>query len=60
MARELLAELSTRMGRYSDGMAAMHARVAEVQRLLSDGAADEMFDEPLTGPRAGRPPAAPG
>ena len=49
MARELLAELSTRMGRYSEGMAAMHARVAEVQRLLGDGAAAETFGEPLTG-----------
>ena len=48
------------MGRYSDGMSVMHARVAEVQRLLSDGAADESFEEPLTEPRAGRPAAAPG
>jgi hypothetical protein len=31
-ARERWAELSTLMGRYSDGMSAMHARVAEVQR----------------------------
>jgi ATP/maltotriose-dependent transcriptional regulator MalT len=48
LARELLAELSSRMGRYSEGMSVMHARVAEVQRLLSDGGADATFEEPLT------------
>jgi LuxR family maltose regulon positive regulatory protein len=47
-ARELLAELSTLMGRYSEGMSVIHARVAEVQRLLSDGAAADSFEEPLT------------
>jgi LuxR family transcriptional regulator, maltose regulon positive regulatory protein len=49
LARELMTELSSRMGRYTDGMSVMHARVAEVQRLLSDDVADARFEEPLTG-----------
>ena len=48
MARELLGELSNLMSRYTDGMAAMRPRVAEVQRLLRDEARPSSFDEPLT------------
>ncbi len=47
-ARELMTELSDRMGRFTSGMAAMQARVAAVQLLLSAGDAAEMLDEPLT------------
>ena len=53
LARRLLAELDPRLDRYTDGMAAMHARVAAVRRLVqSDRAgvqASEMLGEPLTG-----------
>ena len=49
MARELLAELSTRMHRFSAGMAAMEARVEAVRDLVRDETATEMLNEPLTG-----------
>jgi ATP/maltotriose-dependent transcriptional regulator MalT len=49
MARELSSELSQRMSRFPTGMAAMQARVAELQRLLSAEDAEELLDEPLTG-----------
>ena len=48
MARELVAELVDRMGRFTTGMEAMQSRLAEVQALLRDGAAAEVLDEPLT------------
>jgi LuxR family maltose regulon positive regulatory protein len=49
MARELLAELSTRTNRFSAGMAAMEARVEAVRDLVRDEIATEMLNEPLTG-----------
>ena len=49
MARELMTELSARMSRFTTGMAAMQARVAEVQLLLQAEDAAEMLNEPLTG-----------
>ena len=49
MARELLTELVHSDEPLHDGMEAMQARVAEVQRLLRDEAAAEMLGEPLTG-----------
>jgi DNA-binding NarL/FixJ family response regulator len=44
-----MAELSTRTSRFSSGMAAMDARVAEVQLLLRDQGRADMLNEPLTG-----------
>ncbi len=49
MARELLAELSTRMNRFTEGMAMMEARVESVKDLMRDEIATEMLNEPLTG-----------
>ena len=49
MAHDLLAELAPRLGRYSDGMSAMQARVAEVERRLREESAAALVDEPLTG-----------
>jgi LuxR family maltose regulon positive regulatory protein len=49
MARELMSELSTRVGRFTTGMEAMRSRIGEVQLLLRDEAAAEVLDEPLTG-----------
>ena len=49
MARELLAELSTRMSRFSAGMGMMEARVESVKDLMRDEIATEMLNEPLTG-----------
>ncbi len=48
MAHDLMGELNARLSRYSNGMAAMQARVAEVQLLLRDGATAALLDEPLT------------
>jgi ATP/maltotriose-dependent transcriptional regulator MalT len=47
LARELLAELSSRMNRFPDGMAAMQARAESVHRLVRETTVD-MLDEPLT------------
>jgi len=48
LARDLLAELATRMSRFTAGMAVMHERVAAVQQLLRDEVAAGMISEPLT------------
>ena len=47
-ARELLIELGPRLAAYSDGMDAMHARLAAVQRLVHTEAA-AVEGDPLTG-----------
>ena len=49
MARDLLAELATRTGRFPDGMAAMHQRVEAVNQLLRDEVALQLLNETLTG-----------
>ena len=50
MARDLLAELATRMSRFPDGMAAMHARVEAVQRPAPRRESRrELLNEALTG-----------
>ena len=48
MARELLGELTTRMSRYTRGMAAMQARMTEIRLLLEDEDAADLILEPLT------------
>jgi LuxR family maltose regulon positive regulatory protein len=49
MARDMLAELSMSMNRFSAGMAAMESRVETVRDLVRDEIATEMLNEPLTG-----------
>ena len=49
LARELLAELSVRMNRFSEGMEAMIARAEGVHHLLRGEMTLERLDEPLTG-----------
>jgi LuxR family maltose regulon positive regulatory protein len=48
MARDLLAELAPRMGRFPDGMAAMHERVEAVHQKLREQSAAEILNEALT------------
>lgn len=47
-AHDLLAELTQRMSRFSDGMTTMRARVEAVRHLVSDEAAERGLEEPLT------------
>lgn len=49
LAHRLLAELDPRLDRYTDGMAAMHARVVAVRRLVQSDSAGATPGEPLTG-----------
>jgi LuxR family maltose regulon positive regulatory protein len=49
LARERLAELDSLMARYSDGMAAMHARADAVRRIALANAGASGMGEPLTG-----------
>lgn len=48
LARELLAELDTRLDPFSEGMSAMNARVAAVRRLVQNNPMVELRGEPLT------------
>ena len=48
LARDLLAELTQRMSRFTDGMTAMRARVDAVRKLVNDLDALEVLGEPLT------------
>ena len=47
-ARDLLAELTLRMSRFTDGMATMRARADAVRKLVNDHDALEVLGEPLT------------
>ena len=48
LARDLLAELTQRMSRFTDGMTAMRARVDAVRKLVNDLDALEVLGAPLT------------
>jgi LuxR family maltose regulon positive regulatory protein len=48
LARDLLADLTQRMSRFTDGMTAMRARADEVRKLVNDLDALEVLGEPLT------------
>ena len=48
LARDLLAQLSQRTSRFSDGMGSIHARVEAVERILVERASAEMIGDPLT------------
>lgn len=49
LARELLADLETRLDTFSDGMTAMNARVTAVRKLVHTNPPTELHGEPLTG-----------
>lgn len=49
LAREMLTELDVRVARFTDGMAAMHARVGNIRRLVWPSAAPPVPGDPLTG-----------
>jgi len=48
LARDLLTELTQRMGRFPDGMTAMHARADAVRHLLRGHTAVDVTGDPLT------------
>ncbi len=48
LARDLLAELTQRMCRFTDGMTVMRARADAVRKLVNDLDAVEVLGEPLT------------
>jgi LuxR family transcriptional regulator, maltose regulon positive regulatory protein len=48
LAQDLLTELTQRMGRFTEGMAAMHARADIVRGIIRDHDAPEVIGEPLT------------
>ena len=48
LARDLLAELTLRMSRFTDGMTTMRARADAVRKLVNDLDALEVLGEPLT------------
>ena len=60
MAQELLSDLSARMIRFPDGMAAMRARQAVIEAALRESIAAGADVEQLTDAGARRPPPAPG
>jgi LuxR family maltose regulon positive regulatory protein len=48
LARELLAELTQRMSRFTDGMTAMRERADAVRKVVNDHDALDLVGEPLT------------
>jgi len=48
LAQDLLTELTQRMSRFPDGMAAMHARAETIRHLIDAGVAPDVIGEPLT------------